>query len=91
MILFGLYSVFITAGPARVAGAGILRVELAPTRIRTIGQSATVIGGGIGASISAFLFPLLFDALGQTGLIALLAALSVLGAFSTMLVIPETA
>lgn len=91
MILFGLYSVFITAGPSMVAGAGILGVELAPTRIRTIGQSVTVVGGRIGASISAFLFPLFFGVLGETGVIALLAALSVLGAVCTLLVIPETA
>jgi MFS family permease len=91
MILFGLYSVFITAGPSMVSGAGILGVELAPTRIRTIGQSVTVVGGRIGASISAFLFPLLFGALGETGVIALLAAVSVLGAICTLLVIPETA
>ena len=91
MILFGLYSVFITAGPGMVAGAGILGVELAPTRIRTIGQSVTVVGGRIGASISAFLFPLFFGALGEAGVIALLAALSVLGAICTMAVIPETA
>jgi len=50
-----------------------------------------VVGGRIGASISAFLFPLLFGTLGQTGVIALLAALSVLGAICTILVIPETA
>jgi MFS family permease len=91
MILFGLYSVFITGGPSMVSGAGILGVELAPTRIRTIGQSVTVVGGRIGASISAFLFPLFFGALGETGVIALLAAISVLGAICTMLVIPETA
>jgi hypothetical protein len=91
MLLFGLYSVFITGGPSMVSGAGILGVELAPTRIRTIGQSVTVVGGRIGASISAFLFPLFFGALGETGVIALLAAVSVLGAICTMLVIPETA
>lgn len=91
MILFGLYSVFITGGPSTVSGAGILGVELSPTRIRTIGQSVTVVGGRIGASISAFLFPLLFGVLGETGVIALLAAVSVLGAICTMLVIPETA
>ncbi|HEY1933895.1 MAG TPA: MFS transporter [Acetobacteraceae bacterium] len=91
MVLFGLYSLLITAGPATVSGAGILGVELSPTRIRTIGQSVTVVGGRIGASISAFLFPLFFGALGETGVIALLAAISVLGAICTMLVIPETA
>lgn len=91
MLLFGLYSLLITAGPATVAGAGILGVELSPTRIRTIGQSITVVGGRIGASISAFLFPLLFGVLGETGVISLLAGIAVLGAVCTMLLIPETA
>jgi MFS family permease len=91
MLLFGLYSLLITAGPNTVAGAGILGVELSPTRIRTIGQSITVVGGRIGASISAFLFPLLFGVLGETGVIALLAGVSVVGAVATMLLIPETA
>ena len=91
MLLFGLYSLLITAGPSTVAGAGILGVELSPTRIRTIGQSITVVGGRIGASISAFLFPLLFGVLGETGVIGLLAGVSILGAICTMIVIPETA
>jgi len=91
MLLFGLYSLLITAGPSTVAGAGILGVELSPTRIRTIGQSITVVGGRIGASISAFLFPLLFGVLGETGVIYLLAAVSIIGAVCTMFLIPETA
>ena len=91
MLLFGLYSLLITAGPSSVAGAGILGVELSPTRIRTIGQSITVVGGRIGASIAAFLFPLLFGILGETGVIYLLAGVSIVGAVCTMLVIPETA
>lgn len=73
-----------------VVGAGILGVELAPTRIRMVGQSVTVVGGRMGASIKAFLFPLFFGALGEAGVIALLAALSVLSAICTMVVIPET-
>jgi MFS family permease len=90
MLLFGLYSLLITAGPSTVAGAGILGVELSPTRIRTIGQSVTVVGGRIGASIAAFLFPLLFGVLGETGVIWLLAGVSVAGAICTMVLIPET-
>jgi MFS family permease len=91
MLLFGLYSLTITAGPSTVAGAGILGVELSPTRIRTIGQSITVVGGRIGASISAFLFPLLFGALGEEGVILLLALVALVGAVCTMTLIPETA
>lgn len=78
MRLFGLYSLIITAGPSTVAGAGILGVELSPTRFRTIAQSITVVGGRIGASIAAFLFPLLFGVLGETGVITLLAVVSLI-------------
>lgn len=89
-IVFSLYNVAIQ-GPAAVSGAGIFGVELSPTRIRTVGQSITVVGGRIGASISAFLFPLLFARMGEVGVLVLLAALSVLGAVLTQTLVPETA
>lgn len=90
LIVYGLYTVFIN-GPSCVSGAGILGVELSPTRIRTVGQSITVVGGRIGASISAFLFPLLFTYLGEVGVIGLLAGVALLGAVLTQLIVPETA
>lgn len=89
LIVFGLYTVAIN-GPAAVSGAGILGVELSPTRIRTVGQSITVVGGRIGASISAFLFPLFFSRLGEVGVISLLAVISLLGAVLTQVLVPET-
>ncbi len=66
-------------------------MDLAPTRLHTIGQAVTVVGGRIGASISFLLFPLFFGAPGETGAIALLAAPSVLGAVCTIMMIPKTA
>ena len=66
-------------------------MELSPTRIRTIGQSVTVVGGRIGPRSAAFLFPLLFGVLGETGVIRLLAGVSIVGAICTVLLIPETA
>lgn len=90
LFVFGLYTVAIN-GPLIVSGSGILGVELSPTRIRTVGQSITVVGGRIGASISAFLFPLLFTAIGEVGVIALLAGVSLLGAVATHFLVPETA
>jgi MFS family permease len=89
--LYGLYSLLITAGPSMVAGAGILGVELSPTRVRSIGQSITVVGGRIGASISAFLFPLLFGLMGEQGVIWLLVGVSLAGGIAALVVIPETA
>ena len=89
--LFGLYNVMIVVGPGTVAGAGLLGVEVSPTRIRSIGQAVTVVGGRIGASISAFVFPVLFGVIGEQGVIWLLAATSLVGAACTLFVIPETA
>ena len=89
LIVFGLYNVFITF-PSMVSGAGILGVELAPTRVRTVGQSISVVGGRIGASLSAFLFPLLFSRIGEAGVIATLAGCAVLGGVLTLFIIPET-
>lgn len=90
-LLFGLYNVMIVVGPGTVAGAGLLGVEVSPTRIRSIGQAVTVVGGRIGASLSAFVFPVLFGMMGEQGVIWLLAATSLVGAACTMFVIPETA
>jgi MFS family permease len=87
--VFALYNCFITL-PGMVSGAGILGVELAPTRVRTVAQGISVMGGRIGASMSAFLFPLLFGSIGEGGAIAVLAACSVLGGVLTLVMIPET-
>jgi MFS family permease len=89
LIVFGLYNVFITF-PSMVSGAGILGVELAPTRVRSVAQSVSVVGGRIGASLSAFLFPLLFGSIGEVGVISLLAGTAVLGGVLTLIIIPET-
>lgn len=89
-VLYGLYTLAL-AGPNIVSGTGILGVELAPTRVRTIGQAISVTGGRIGASITAFLFPLVFARTGIVGAIYTMAGFSFLGAVLTTLLIPETA
>jgi MFS family permease len=89
LIVFGLCNVFITF-PSMVSGAAILGVELTPRRIRSVAQSISVVGGRIGASISAFLFPVLFGRIGEIGTIGLLAACAILGGLLTMVMIPET-
>jgi Na+/melibiose symporter-like transporter len=89
LLVYGLYNVFITF-PSMVSGAGILVVELAPTRIRAVAQSISVVGGRIGASISAFLFPVLFSSIGEIGTIGLLVTAAILGGVLTIVTIPET-
>ncbi|HLI20254.1 MAG TPA: MFS transporter, partial [Stellaceae bacterium] len=88
-IVFGLYCVAQT-GPGLVSGAGVLGVELAPTRIRSVAQSITVAGGRIGAAISAFFFPLLFAGIGQAGAYWVIAGLALAGAVCTQWLVPET-
>ncbi len=87
--VYGLYNVAQT-GPGLVSGAGMLGVELAPTRIRAVAQSLTVAGGRIGAALSAFAFPLLFAGIGQAGAYWVMAGLAVLGAVLTQILVPET-
>jgi MFS family permease len=88
-IVFGLFNVAQT-GPGLVSGAGVYGVELAPTRIRSVAQSITVIGGRIGAAISGFVFPLLNAQLGFVVTIAGLAVLSLIGGIASQLLVPET-
>jgi MFS family permease len=89
LVVFGLFNVSET-GPGLVSGGGILGVELAPTRVRSVAQSLTVAGGRIGATLSTFAFPLLFGAIGKAATYWILAALGVLGALLTWLLVPET-
>jgi MFS family permease len=87
--VFGLFNVAET-GPGLVSGAGVLGVELSPTRIRTVAQSITVAGGRIGAAISSFFFPLLFKSMGQSAAYWVIAVMAVLGAVATWRLVPET-
>jgi MFS family permease len=88
-IVYGLFNVAQT-GPGLVSGAGIYGVELAPTRIRSVAQSITVIGGRIGAAVSGFVFPILNGQIGFVATMAGLAVLSLLGGVFSQLLVPET-
>ncbi len=90
LALFGLYNFTICMGPFSVSGSGLLGVELAPTRVRSIAQSITVVGGRIGASTAAFVFPVLLPAIHVQGLIYLLGTLAIFGALLGQIVVPET-
>ena len=88
-IIHGLYNVAQT-GPGLVSGAGLLGVELAPTRIRSVAQGVTVAGGRVGAAVSAFGFPLLFERIGPAGAYWIIACLALVGALLTQVLVPET-
>ncbi|MGH6992490.1 MAG: MFS transporter, partial [Caulobacteraceae bacterium] len=89
LAVVGLANVAAT-GPGLVSGAGILGVELAPTRIRSVAQSVTVAGGRIGAAIAGFGFPLLFAGIGKAGAYYVIAAIAAAGAVLTWAFVPET-
>jgi MFS family permease len=88
-IVYGLFNVAMT-GPGLVSGAGIYGVELAPTRIRSVAQSVTVVGGRIGAAVSGFFFPVMNGWIGFIGTMWVLAGLAVLGGIVSQLLVPET-
>jgi hypothetical protein len=68
----------------------VFGVELAPTRIRSVAQSITVIGGRIGAAISGFVFPVLNAHAGFVWTMTGLALLSLAGGVLSQLLVPET-
>ncbi|HEY1427241.1 MAG TPA: MFS transporter [Caulobacteraceae bacterium] len=90
-LVFQLFNITQT-GPGLVSGAGIYGVELAPTRIRSVAQSITVVGGRIGASISAFAFPQMVGSLGPLtakflGVAPAVANLNTLGLVASMFIL----
>ncbi|HEY6033179.1 MAG TPA: MFS transporter, partial [Kofleriaceae bacterium] len=89
--MFGLYNFALQMGPGAISGAGLLGVELAPTRIRSIAQAITVVGGRLGAALAAFVFPALLGVIGEVKLMVVLAIVSLVGAALAFLVVPETA
>ena len=89
--MFALYNFSLCVGPGAISGAGLLGVELAPTRIRSMAQAVTVVGGRLGAAIAAFAFPALLGAIGAVTLMVVLAIVALIGAAITFLVVPETA
>ena len=89
-VMFGLYAFTMSLGPGSVTGSGLLGVELAPTRIRSIAQAVTVVGGRIGATIAAFAFPMLLEYITASSLVALLAVIAMLGGALTFVLVPET-
>ncbi len=89
--MFAVYNFALCMGPGAISGAGLLGVELAPTRIRSIAQAVTVVGGRLGAAIAAFVFPELLGSIGKVSLMVVLAVVSLFGAAITFFVVPETA
>jgi len=88
--MYGVYAFTMSLGPGSVSGSGLLGVELSPTRIRSIAQAVTVIGGRIGTVIASFGFPVLLEYIGEPSLVGVLGAISLVGAALTFVLVPET-
>ncbi|BAB67539.1 MFS transporter [Sulfurisphaera tokodaii] len=90
LILYGLQNLFSQAGPGSVSASGMLGVELAPTKVRGLVQSLTVASGRIGAALTAFVFPALFNTYGESFAVAFLSSVAFVAAVLTLIAVPET-
>jgi Sugar (and other) transporter. len=90
LILYGMQNYGSQAGPGSVSASGMLGVELAPTKVRGLVQSLTVASGRIGAALTSFVFPSLFQAYGESFAVYFLAAIAAVSAVVTLVGVPET-
>ena len=90
LILYGIHDFASSVGPGSISTAGMLGVELAPTKVRTIVQAITVAAGRTGASLTSFVFPYLFLIYGESFAFIFLSALAFIAAALTYFGIPET-
>ncbi|MUN30032.1 MFS transporter [Sulfuracidifex metallicus] len=89
MALYGMHEFLGSLGPGIISTAGMLGVELAPTKVRSIVQAITVASGRSGAAIASFLFPILFISVSKEIALAFFAILMFVAAMITFMV-PET-
>ncbi|ACP48885.1 General substrate transporter [Sulfolobus islandicus Y.N.15.51] len=90
IIFYGLELFSSQSGPGSVSASGVLGVELAPTKIRSIAQGITVVGGRLGATFASFVFPSLYVQYGLSFAVIFVAIASGIAALLTFLFIPET-
>ena len=91
LIVYGMYDFFMQAGPGSISAAGMLGVELAPTKVRGTVQSITVASGRIGATTAGLIVPtIILPSVGVDGLALILSLLTFLAAAITYFFIPET-
>ncbi len=90
IIFYGLEQFSSQSGPGSVSASGVLGVELAPTKIRSIAQGITVVGGRLGATFASFIFPSLYVQYGLSFAVIFVAIASGIAALLTFLFIPET-
>ncbi|MEW9492438.1 MAG: MFS transporter, partial [Candidatus Aramenus sulfurataquae] len=89
-VIYGMMNFAQQAGPGSISAAGMLGVELAPTKVRGLVQSLTVASGRIGAALTSFVFPSLFLTYGEGFAVGFLGAVALIAAVITLLFVPET-
>ena len=91
LIVYGMYDFFMQAGPGSISAAGMLGVELAPTKVRGTVQAITVASGRTGATLAGLIVPtIILPSVGVDGLALILSLLTFLAAAITYFFIPET-
>lgn len=90
LILYGTENLLQQVGPGSVSASGMLGIELSPTKVRAVVQSLTVAAGRLGAALTAFVFPGIFQSMGESFAIAFLASVAAVAALLTVVAIPET-
>ncbi|MFP3163257.1 MAG: MFS transporter [Acidianus hospitalis] len=90
LVIYGLHDFTGSVGPGIISTAGMLGVELAPTKVRSIVQAITVASGRTGAAIASFLFPVLFISVSKEVAMMFFAILMLIAAALTWFGVPET-
>lgn len=87
LILFGISYFFIEFGPNTTTF--VYPSEVFPTAIRDAGNGISAAGGKVGAFLGALFVPYLIKAAGLSGVMGVMAALSVVGMLLTVVALPE--
>ncbi|BDC19824.1 MFS transporter [Acidianus sp. HS-5] len=90
LIIYGLHEFTGSFGPGIISTAGMLGVELAPTKVRGLVQAITVASGRTGAAIASFVFPVLFLSVSKEFAMMFFAILMIIAAALTWFFVPET-
>ena len=87
LLLFGVSYFFTEFGPNMTTF--VLPGEVFPTSIRGMGDGISAAGGKVGAFIGALLVPTLLKTIHLSGVMGLMAGVSVIGILLTLVAIPE--
>ena len=90
LLIYGLHEFMGSFGPGIISTAGMLGVELAPTKVRGIVQAITVASGRTGAAIASFVFPVLFISVSKEVAMVFFAVLMFIATALTWFGVPET-